>query len=52
MNGNVAVAASEFYRYAVLNVGGQFTCGSDLFAMERVRINRGVSLDTFAALVN
>ena len=52
MNGNVAAAASEFYRYAVLNAGGQFTCGGDLFAMERVRINRGVSLDTFAALVN
>ena len=52
MNGNVKIASAEFYKYAVLNVGGQFVCGGDLLAMERVRINRGVSLDTFAALVN
>ena len=51
-NWNVRAVTSEFYRYAVLNDGGQFVCGGDLLAMVRVRINRGVDIGTYAALVS
>jgi hypothetical protein len=51
MNAAVRTEAAEYYRYAVLNGGGQFICGGNLMTMSRVRINRGVGMTGFAALI-
>lgn len=52
VNSTVKAVTGEYYRYGVLNTGGKFTCGEDLLMMKRVRINRGVSIDRFALLIN
>ncbi len=51
VNATVKAVTGEYYRYGVLNTGGQFTCGESLMMMKRVRINRGLSIDRFAALI-
>ena len=52
MNAAVRAAAAEYYSYAVLNDGGKFICGENTMTMKRVRISRGLSIGSFAALIN
>jgi peptidoglycan/xylan/chitin deacetylase (PgdA/CDA1 family) len=51
-NAAVSAAAAEHYRYAVLASGGKFTCGDDTLLMKRIRIDRGLSVKSFAALIS
>jgi len=44
-------AAAQYYRYAVINIGGRFTCGGDTMAMSRIRVSRGMGMAGFAALI-
>jgi peptidoglycan/xylan/chitin deacetylase (PgdA/CDA1 family) len=50
-NSAVRAVAAENYKYAVLNYGGKFTCGSNLMSMNRVRISRGMSVKAFASQI-
>ena len=51
-NATVRAVVADYYTYAVLMGGGKFICGQNLLAMNRVYIKRGVSVASFAQLVN
>jgi peptidoglycan/xylan/chitin deacetylase (PgdA/CDA1 family) len=50
-NKMVQAAVAEYYSFAVLNSGGMFFCGGNTMAMNRIRISRGLSLGSFAAMI-
>ena len=52
VNAAVRSVTAEYYSYAVLNYGGMFRCGENTLMMNRIRINRGLGVNAFAALIN
>ncbi|MCL1975832.1 MAG: polysaccharide deacetylase family protein [Firmicutes bacterium] len=50
-NAAVKAAAAPYYNYAVLNGGGKYTCNENTLAMNRIRVIRGLSIKSFAAMI-
>jgi peptidoglycan/xylan/chitin deacetylase (PgdA/CDA1 family) len=50
-NSTVRAAAARYYEYAVTTADSIFRCGQNTIALSRVRIGRGFSISTFAALL-